>query len=478
MAYSKLKKVLLALATTVCFSAIAEDVVIPDLGPAGVRGMSVIQEKNYGGYFIRKANGAGIISSDPVLTEYINTVGQNLVMHAQNVYFPFEFFLSADRSLNASAFLGGKVQVNAGLFHYAENEDEFASVLAHEVTHVTQRHIARFIEDQMDRSSMTIASIVGAIAIALINPTIGAAAITSTTGALAQANINFTRYNESEADRIGLQVLYNSGYNPMAMSELFRKLLSMQGNLNPAFAMLIDHPLSEIRVAEAYNAARLLPKRNNSKNPNYMFAKARVDVRYMNYDLKELEKRIEKSTKVNEHYRNYALALINLEKHNFDVAESYLNKLNLPRNDFVLDVMTDIDLGRNRGQNAISRLHSIYVDKPSDGAIVLNLANAYIETKQGNNAVRVLNKYLEKHPDSPLANEMLVRAYFMTKDKCSAYQAAAWNSVLKANCNMSNRFLTDALHLCEGSTREIVRAKFKKFNDLRQFDEQFEKKNN
>ena len=66
----------------------------------------------------------------------------------------------------------------------------------------------------------------------------------------------------------------------------------------------------------------------------------------------------------------------------------------------------------------------------------------------------------------------------MTKDKCSAYQAAAWNSVLKANYNMSNRFLTDALHLCEGSTREIVRAKFKKFNDLRQFDEQFEKKNN
>ena len=165
--------------------ALAEDnIVIPDLGPAGIRGMTVQAEKNYGEFFMRKANGAGAVTADPVLNEYIDTVGSKLIMNASNVYFPFEFFLSSDKSLNASAFLGGKVQVNAGLFHYTDNEDEFASVLAHEISHVTQRHIARLIEAQTDRTPVSVASIIGSIVVALINPTVGMAALSSSTGLL------------------------------------------------------------------------------------------------------------------------------------------------------------------------------------------------------------------------------------------------------------------------------------------------------
>lgn len=112
---------------------------------------------------------------------------------------------------------------------------------------------------------MSVASIIGSIVVALINPTVGMAALSSSTGLLAQAGINFTRDNESEADRVGLAVLARAGYNPMAMSDLFKKLLVQQGNINPAFSMLVDHPLSEIRVAETYNLAKNMPKRQNSK---------------------------------------------------------------------------------------------------------------------------------------------------------------------------------------------------------------------
>ncbi|MDY6416188.1 MAG: M48 family metalloprotease, partial [Succinivibrio dextrinosolvens] len=228
----------------------ADNIFIPEMGTAGARGMTVQTERLYGEYFMRKARGAGIISYDPVMTEFINSVGQKLVLNANNVYFPFEFFLSADPSLNAAAFLGGKVQVNAGLFHYTDNEDEFASVLAHEISHITQRHIARFIEEQSDRGAISIAGIIGSIALAIINPTVGAAAFSTSAGLMAQTGINFTRDNEYEADRIGISVLDKAGYNPMAMSTLFKKLFSMQGNINSAYALLIDHPLSEIRVAE------------------------------------------------------------------------------------------------------------------------------------------------------------------------------------------------------------------------------------
>ena len=453
--------------------ALAEDnIVIPDLGPAGIRGMTVQAEKNYGEFFMRKANGAGAVTADPVLNEYIDTVGSKLIMNASNVYFPFEFFLSSDKSLNASAFLGGKVQVNAGLFHYTDNEDEFASVLAHEISHVTQRHIARLIEAQTDRTPVSVASIIGSIVVALINPTVGMAALSSSTGLLAQAGINFTR----EADRVGLSVLARAGYNPMAMSDLFKKLLAQQGNINPAFSMLVDHPLSEIRVAETYNLAKNMPKRQNSKNPNFMMAKARVDVRYMKYDLNSLKERLLNSRTVNSVYKNYALALISLENKKFGEATSYLSKLNLPNNDFVLDVYTDIDIAQGRYQSAISRLKPIYDRKPNDGAIALNLANAYVEGKQADGAIKVLTAFTRKHPNHALATDLLVKAYFQKKDKCNGFQTAAWNSVLSSNYNQANGFLTDALHVCTGNDREIVRAKFKNYNYLRDFDGQFEKK--
>ena len=113
---------------------------------------------------------------------------------------------------------------------------------------------------------MSVASIIGSIVVALINPTVGMAALSSSTGLLAQAGINFTRDNESEADRVGLAVLARAGYNPMAMSDLFKKLLAQQGNINPAFSMLVDHPLSEIRVAETYNLAKNMPKRRSEEH--------------------------------------------------------------------------------------------------------------------------------------------------------------------------------------------------------------------
>ena len=117
------------------------------------------------------------IIDDPVLDEYINTLGSKIVSHANNVHFPFNFFLIKDQTINAAAFLGGNVKVNSGLFNYADNESQIAAVLAHEITHVTQRHLARFIEDAKSRQTKTLGAIVGSVVLALINPTLGMAAL-------------------------------------------------------------------------------------------------------------------------------------------------------------------------------------------------------------------------------------------------------------------------------------------------------------
>ena len=129
-----------------------------------------------------------------------------------DVRFPFSFFLIKDDSINAAAFLGGRVKIHTGLFLYADNESELASVLAHEITHVTQRHIARYMEAQAQQTPLTIAGMVGSIALAMINPTAGVAALQTTMGLQIQSAINYTRDNEYEADRIGMQLLYDAGF--------------------------------------------------------------------------------------------------------------------------------------------------------------------------------------------------------------------------------------------------------------------------
>ena len=142
-----------------------------------------------------------------------------------------------------------------------------------------------------------------------------------------QRSISYTRALEAEADRVGLSILYESGYNPMAMTELFRTLMKQQGDVNAVYAMLSDHPLSDERVSDVYNRAVKYPQRKNSSNPDFMFAKARIDVRYMNLDLDKLYKRLLDSTEVNRFYKYYALALISYEKKNYLECLRYLDNL-------------------------------------------------------------------------------------------------------------------------------------------------------
>ncbi len=456
-----------------CNAINAKSYDIPDIASSGVRGLTVQREILVGSYFMRMARGNLNIIDDPVLTEYLTSVGNRLVMNAQNVNFPFEFFIVNNKTLNASAFLGGKVQVYTGLFHYTDTEDEFASVLAHEISHVTQRHIARFIEEQIDNQNLTLAGIIGSIAMSVINPMAGMAALSSTIGGSMQQSINFTRDNEYEADRLGIDLLYESGFNPQGMSDLFKKMTAMQGNVNPVFSMLINHPLSDIRSAEAINRARSYGRRENSKNTDFMLAKARVDVRYMGYDLKALDERLKVNPdKINRFYRLYAQALIAYELKNYQKAHEYLNNLNLNDNIFVIDLKTDIDLASGNKNKAVNNLLSIYKRRPDNEAVVANLANALNENSQSKKAIVVLKEYLKRHSDNFLANSLLTDAYRLSGQKCYALQSGAKVFGLAANYSRALGMYSEALNVCSGNEREIVRAKMSELSKQRAFDEE------
>ena len=177
---------------------------LPDMGTSAGSTLSIGQEMQMGDYYVRQLRGSAPLINDPLLVQYINGLGMRLVAHANSVRTPFHFYLINNDQINAFAFFGGNVVLHSALFRYSDNESELASVMAHEISHVTQRHLARAMEDQKRNAPLTWVGALGSILLAMASPQAGMAALTGTLAGSQQGLISFTRQNEEEADRIGM----------------------------------------------------------------------------------------------------------------------------------------------------------------------------------------------------------------------------------------------------------------------------------
>ena len=256
---------------------------LPDIGSPSDSVFSSIEEEQIG-YMVRKQlRDSGRLLSDPEVEEYIQNLGQTLVANANAGGEDFEFFVVDDTRINAFALPGGYIGVNSGLILASENESELAGVLAHEIAHVTQNHIERRIFDSRGSSLAATAAILATI---IIGSATDASASTMQGGILAaqglaiQAQINYTRANEYEADRIGIGTLAASGFDPYGMPSFFAKL----GKTNtrapgstPEF--LRTHPSSSARIAESSNRAARFQAVVRDDTIGYRLTQERIRVR-------------------------------------------------------------------------------------------------------------------------------------------------------------------------------------------------------
>ena len=157
----QLKKTLIATLTAALLAGsalpVSADVTdqLPDMGTSAGSTLSIAQEMQMGDFYVRQLRGSAPLINDPLLTQYINSLGMRLVSHANSVKTPFHFFLINNDEINAFAFFGGNVVLHSALFRYADTESQLASVMAHEISHVTQRHLARAMEDQKKNAPLT-----------------------------------------------------------------------------------------------------------------------------------------------------------------------------------------------------------------------------------------------------------------------------------------------------------------------------------
>jgi len=412
---------------------------LPEIGTAGVTALSIDQERQYGAAFIKVARGSFPMINDPVLQEYITELGAKLISQTDSVRFPFTFFLIKNDEINAAAFLGGYVKVHTGLFLYADNESELASVIAHEISHITQRHLARSLEAQASNSQLTVAGLVGAVLLGIANPVAGIAMLQTTVAINAQSSINYTRANEFEADRIGIQVMAKAGFDPTAMSTFFGKLAAQYRFSSKPPQMLITHPLPTTRITEARDRAALYPHRYYPPSLDYQLAKARIEVRYgilkpeqallfFDHQLKTKQFILKEAA-----LYGRALALIQLGQ-NAEAKKIVLELANKqPNNLFYLDTLTDIDLALKNNDEAIARLQKAnnkYINNP---VTTINLAVALQQAKKYDQAQQLIRHYLRNNETDMVALSIYIDLLNQTNDKVEMYSQRAYMAQLKAN---------------------------------------------
>lgn len=265
---------------TACGAAAAQGGDLPDFGSPADAAITRSQEAQLGRSVVAQLRNAGVVMEDPQLTEYIQGVGARLAGHASDGLQDFEFFIVDDPAINAFALPGGYIGVNSGLLLTSESESELAGVLAHEVAHVTQRHIARSIYDSQRTSMISLATMLAAVLLGAATDMGGdatAGLITAAQAAGAQRQINFTRANEHEADRIGIETLSSAGFDPTGMSTFFEKLSRRYGSTRQQVpAILQTHPVTTERIADARDRVRQLPSVQVDDSPSYSIVKARL----------------------------------------------------------------------------------------------------------------------------------------------------------------------------------------------------------
>lgn len=271
----------LAVASIALLASASDEVQLPDIGDSSGKLISPQEMRAYGINTLRQIRAQGFLLEDPQVQEYLDSMAFRLVAHSDRPDLDYYFFVVNENSVNAFAAPGGYIGVHSGLILQATRESEVAAVLAHEIAHVSQRHLARAFESAQKMSIPMALIMLGAIVASQVAGSSDAAqaAMIGGSGLLQQQRINFTRSNEYEADRVGIETLYNAGFYPPSMADFFATMGRLSRNYGegpPEF--LRTHPVSTTRIAEAKGRAEDLKPRQVYENPQFLFMRERIRV--------------------------------------------------------------------------------------------------------------------------------------------------------------------------------------------------------
>ena len=349
---------------------------LPLIGDRLSGAVSETEEEILGRQFLRDLKRETDILYDPIVQEwtelFIYKIGEKSKVSNKT----FEVLLIRDNNLNAFAAPGGIIGVNAGLFKYADNEAQYASVVAHELAHLSQRHFARQILESSDRSNASLATVLASIVVAVA--TQAPAAVIGAQGLLASQRLRFSRLYETEADREGFITLQNSGYDTSEMAEMFKnmqELRRLSGDTPPEF--LLTHPVTTRRITESRERARENPQDGNIDSFNFRLIKNRVKYHMTdNLSIRAFEKEIG-DTDDDKYFR----ALIEMKKLNFSKSIEILNGLaeKYPDNLIIKTTIAEVYTESGNVRKSKDYTKKLLLVSLGNYPLSYNLANAFIQ---------------------------------------------------------------------------------------------------
>lgn len=413
--------------------AAAQVLNLPDIGDPSTAYFGADDERRMGLTIMRQLRQRDLILEDAQLTAYLDSIGQTIVTYADQNGAPFTFFPVRSAGINAFALPHNFIGVNVGLLLATDREDELAGVLAHEIAHVSQKHIVRAIADMQRMAVPLAAAMIASAALAAASKQAGQAAMVGSMAAGAQHQISFTRANEQEADRIGMRLLAKAGFDPRGMSDFFSKLERLAGSSNDQIPeMLLTHPRPASRAADTQDRIDLPPTRRAIPRDRKAYELAKARGRVLATDdmralVRELETRLAKGDFSNEAATRYAYALALRQTGRYEEASQQI--IGLQRNDpdrlaFRIEA-AEIALAKGeteRGWRAFEEARQLY---PDDFVLAMHYGRALTTQGDPKRALRLLQPHLNRHTNSPLLYATYAQAAQRSGDMASTHATMA-----------------------------------------------------
>ena len=410
---------------------------LPDLGSNAANFLSDYEAEQLGKSFIRQSRYRIPYVSDPELVGYINRLGNRLLEVSEDAGKDYNFYLIDNNAINAFAVPGGHIAMHTAILTKSESESELASVVAHEISHVTQSHISRKFENSQYDSWLAIGALLAAAASGSAEAAQAALGISQ--ASIIDRQLTFSRAYETEADSLGIRLLSRAGFDPEAMPIFFKRLLT-ESRINESHApeFIRSHPLTINRISESAERVRAYPKAPPQDESEFLLMQAKATAGYAKdksvvRDRYAAQLKLGNTTLPNRY--GYGLALA--ENGEFDRARKVLTELekDYPDNVSVKLIKADNELNAGNINTGLAELKKLYIQQNKLGNHLVDIyyANALVLTENNTQAIPILHKAINNNRDEPYFHILLSRAYGETGDNLRSYQARGEYHYLSGN---------------------------------------------
>ncbi|MEM8560894.1 MAG: M48 family metalloprotease [Pseudomonadota bacterium] len=434
-----------------------QDLKLPNLGESSTSMFSAEFEYQLGRAWLRIFRSQAQTVDDPLLHEYLEHLIYLLVTHSQLEDRRVELVIVDSPDINAFAVPGGVIGVNNGLLMYAQTEDELVTVLAHEIAHLSQRHFSRGVEFQQRNQPLALAAMLASfVLMATVGGDAGMAGLAASQAAAQDSALRYSRTNEQEADRVGMQTLAEAGFDPHAAPAMFERMMqasrfSGSGRI-PEF--LRTHPLTENRIADTRNRAQQYPKQEPKVSLDYQLMRARVAnqlARSPEEAVQRFRGELEGEPRSEEAAR-YGLVMALTSAGKADEAALELDGIWSQQPDRIEYVIAaaEIDMARDEPKKAIKTLSNRLRLSPDNHPLTMTYARALMMDGQSHIAEEVLEDQSKLKPNDPGLWYLLAEVQGLSGNIIGLHQSRAEYFILKGNLDQAETQLRYALKLTRG----------------------------